>query len=342
MKDIFRLLRWPALALIRLALIVGIVWAFGALWFDFPLAGLREAAAVAFAVLVLASLFLLRSPAARTGALAALVVCVAGWWLTLQPSNDRDWQPDVALLPFAEIAGDKVTIRRIRDCHYRTETDYDVRHYDRTFDLASLRTADLYMVYWGSPYMAHTMMSFGFDGGEHVCFSIETRKEKGEGYSAVGGLYRQFELTYIVSDERDVVRLRTNFRQGEDVYLFRLKAPAPKLREFFMDYVQRMNSLYGEPEWYNALSDNCTTGIRTQRSTEDRAPWDWRVLVNGYGDELLYERGMIDTTLPLPELKKRSLINPAARAAGSDPRFSRRIRAALPGFGGASAAVSAP
>ena len=147
---------------------------------------------------------------------------VLAWWFTLQPSNERDWQPDVAVLPYADINGNQVTLHNIRNCDYRTETDFDVQYYDKTFDLDKLRTADLYMVYWGSPHMAHTMVSFGFEGGDYVCFSIETRKQKGQGYSAIKGLFRQFELIYIVGDERDLVRLRTNYRQGEEVYLFRL------------------------------------------------------------------------------------------------------------------------
>ena len=237
------------------------------------------------------------------------------WWFTLQPSNERDWQPDVAVLPYADINGNQVTLHRIRNCDYRTETDFDVRYYDKAFDLDKLRTADLYMVYWGSPHMAHTMVSFGFEGGDYVCFSIETRKQKGEGYSAVKGLFRQFELIYIVGDERDLVRLRTNYRQGEEVYLFRLTGSPEKVRAFFLDYLRRVNDLHRRPEWYSAITHNCTTSIRMQRAAADRAPWDWRMLVNGYGDELLYERGTIATNLPLAELKA-ALPHQRARPGG--------------------------
>jgi hypothetical protein len=125
---------------------------------------------------------------------------VLAWWFTLQPSNERDWQPDVAVLAYADIEGNKVTVHNIRNCDYRTEIDFDVRHYDKTYELDRIRTADLYMVYWGSPHMAHTIISFGFEGGDYVCFSIETRKEKGENYSAVKGLFRQFELVYVAAD----------------------------------------------------------------------------------------------------------------------------------------------
>ena len=171
-----------------------------------------------------------------------------------------------------------------------------------------------------------------FENGDYVCFSIECRKEKGEGYSAVKGLFRQFELVYIVADERDVVRLRTHYRQGEEVYLFRLKGSREQVRVLFLDYLHRMNGLKQRPEWYNAVSDNCTTGIRTQRAAADRAPWDWRMLVNGHGDELLYEQGMIATNLPLAELKQRAHINARARTADQTADYSRLIRQGVPGI----------
>jgi hypothetical protein len=267
----------------------------------------------------------------KMGLTAGGFALVLAWWFTLQPSNDRDWQPDVAVLPYADIDGNQIKLHNIRNCDYRTETDFDVRHYDKTFDLDRLRTADLFMVYWGSPHMAHTMVSFGFEGGDYVCFSIETRKEKGESYSALKGLFRQFELAYVAADERDVVRLRTHYRRGEEVYLFRLAGSLEQVRTFFLNYVGRMNRLKQRPEWYSALTHNCTTSIRMQRAAADRAPWDWRMLANGHGDELLYERGMIPTNLPLAELKQRAHINARARATDTDADFTQRIRQGVPG-----------
>jgi len=175
-------------------------------------------------------------------------------------------------------------------------------------------------------------VSFGFEGGEQLCFSIETRKEKGEGYSAVKGLFRQFELIYVAADERDVVRLRTNYRQGEEAYLFRLQATPAQVRELFLGYIRRLNNLVQRPEWYSAVTQNCTTGIRMQRTAAERAPWDWRMLANGHGDELLYERGVIPTNLPLAELKRQVHINARAREAGNEADFSSRIRQGLPGL----------
>ncbi len=317
--------------ILGIVLLLPTLWAAAALYFDVRVAGLRPPLAVAYVAALLTVWMRVKRRWLKLGLTACGFAFVLGWWLTLQPSNERNWRPDLALLPYADINSNQVTIHNIRNCDYRTETDYDVRHYDRTFQLDQLRTVDLYMVYWGSPLIAHTMMSFGFEAGEHVCFSIETRNEQGEGYSALKGLFRQFELTLVIADERDVVRLRTNYRQGEEVYLFRLPASAERRRQLFLDYLNRANRLRQGPEWYNAVTDNCTTGIRAQRAATDRAPWDWRMLINGHGDQLLYERGLIATNLPLAELKERGHINARARAADKAEDFSRQIRQGVPG-----------
>jgi Domain of unknown function (DUF4105) len=268
----------------------------------------------------------------RLGFLASFAAVLV-WWLLMPPSNNRNWQPDVALLPWADIQGNRVTIHNIRNCDYRSETDYTVRHYDRTFDLAKLKSVDLFLVHWGSPYIAHTMLSFGFEDGVYVCFSIETRKEIGEAYSTVKGFFRQYELTYVVADERDLIGLRTNYR-GEQVYLYRLDASADFIRNVFLDYLRKINSLRDRPEWFNTLTGNCTTDIRIHTAPYDPDDHlDWRIIVNGLIDEMLYERKVIDTSLPFPELKKRSLINERAKGLDKSPDFSHLIRAGLPGNG---------
>ena len=267
-----------------------------------------------------------------SGFLAGFAAVLA-WWLFMQPSNSRNWQPDVAVLPWAEINGSRVTIHNIRNCEYRSETDYTVHHYDKTFDLATLKSVDLSLVYWGSPYIAHTMLSFGFDGEGIVCFSIETRKEVGESYSAIKGFFRQYELTYVVADERDLIGLRTNYRD-EQVYLYHINASEDFIRKVFLDYLREMNSLKDHPEWYNAFTGNCTTGIRAHTVPYDPdARFDWRFIVNGFIDEMLYERKVIDTTLPFPELKKLSFINVRANGMDKSPDFSQLIRVGLPGHG---------
>lgn len=327
-----KLLRFIASAFIWIALGLATTWSVAALYFDVRTTWLQLPLAAIYGLGMLAAWIFVRRPWKLMVTVTGFVV-VLGWWFSLQPSNDRDWLPDVAVLPYAEINGNQAAIHNIRNCDYRSETDFTVQHYDRTYNLVALRTVDLYLVTWGSPDIAHTMVSFGFTNGEYVCFSIETRKEKGEDYSAVKGLFRQFELTYIIADERDLVRLRTNYRRDEEVCLYRLQVTPEQGRKLFLDYLRRANELHEHAEWYNALTDNCTTAIRTQRAASDRAPWDWRMLVNGHLDELLYERGMIATNLPFAELKKISNINARAKAADHAADFSLQIRKGLPGFG---------
>jgi len=253
------------------------------------------------------------------------------WWLLIPPSNNRNWQPDVTLLPWAEVRENIVTVHNIRNVDYSTETDYTVCHYDREFDLTTIRSLDLFLVYWGSPSIAHTMLSFGFENGSYLSFSIETRKEVGEDYSAVKGFFKQFELTYVVADERDIVRLRTNYRQGEDVYLYRLSVPIDFARKVLVDYLDEVNSLKDRPEWYRAIFTNCTTSILRHTTPFNPNPrFDWRFIVNGYLDEMLYERGLLDKSLSFAELKERSLINRQARRADRADDFSHLIRVGLP------------
>jgi hypothetical protein len=286
-------------------------------------------------VLGLEGLILRKLPAGwkRTASIGGLAALVIALWSCIPASNDRDWQPDVSRLATAEISGSRVTVHNIRNCDYRSDTDFDVRYEDRTYDLDRIRTLDLYVVYWAGPSICHTMLSFGFDDGRTLCLSVEARKEKGEGYSAVKAFFRQFELIYILADERDLIRLRTNFR-GEQVYLYRLRTDPAEVRGVFLDTMSRINELQAQPEWYNALTHNCTSNLRDRTAPYARKRlWSWKFVLNGYIDGLAYERGALDQSLPFEELKRRSLINEKAKAAGSDDRFSARIREGLPGFG---------
>jgi hypothetical protein len=317
--------------LLALVLAGMIGWGVLAVYYSHLPVSLRPVAAVVFGLGSIALLVFVRPR--RRGLLIFLGVFVllVAWWLAIPPSNDRNWQPDVAVLPDAVIEGNNVTIRNIRNCDYRSETDFDVRHYDRTYDLNKLRTADLFLIYWGSPMIAHTMLSFGFEGDEYLCISIETRKEKGESYSAVRGFFKQYELTYVIADERDLVRLRTNYR-GEDVYLYRLNATPGVARDVLMSYLGQVNRLKQHAEWYNALTSNCTTNIRGHARPYAISPWDWRILLNGHIDEMAYQNGRLDQSLPFAELKARSHINDQGKAADKDPAFSKRIREGLPGM----------
>ena len=181
--------------------------------------------------------------------------------------------------------------------------------------------------------MAHPIISFQFFDAPPLCFSIETRKKVGQSYSAIGGLYRQFTLIYVVADERDVIRVRTNYRQNEDIYLYRTTVTAAGARERFIEYLNTLNRMREMPRWYNAITTNCTTAIRHQHPAAERMKWDWRLLVNGKADELMYERRAIATAgQPFAELKQRALIDAAAKAANDDPDFSSRIREGRPGM----------
>jgi hypothetical protein len=329
-KSPVRILSHVFSALVWLALALGVAWVIGAMWFDFPWAGARKVAAGICGVGLLAAAICVRPRWRAKLGIAICILLVLVGWLTLVPRQHRDWKPEVAKTAFATVDGDGVTIENVRNNDYRTETDFTSRYETRRYDLRNLRGVDIFVNFWGSPHMAHPIISFDFGKDGRVCFSIETRMEKGESYSAIGGLYRRFESIYVVADERDVIRLRANYRQGEDVYLYRLKAVNP--RGSFMEYIRAINELHETPRWYNAITNNCTTAIRNQRAATERQPWDWRMLVNGYGDELLYEKRGIDTSLPFAELKKLAHVNKRAKAANDAPDFSERIREGIPGM----------
>ena len=325
-----RNLSWICSAVVTVVLLLGALWACGALWFDFPYSGQSPLVVSVFVVALVAVVIFMR-PRWRVWLVIVVAIgLVLGWWLTLQPRQYRDWKPEVALSPYATIEGDIVTMHNVRNFIYRTEVDFTPRYEQRRLDLRKLRGMDMFITTWGSPYMAHPILSFDFGDDGRICFSIETRPERGEEYSALGGLYRRFELIYIVADERDVVRVRTNYRRGEDVYLYHINVRGP--RQSFLEYVRTVNELHETPRWYNAITDNCTSAIRQQRSVDERMRWDWRMLVNGYGDELLYDKGAIDRSLPFVELKRRSHINQRAKAANDAPDFAARIRDGLPGM----------
>jgi hypothetical protein len=335
---IARPLRVGALVLAWLVALGCAAWAIGALVFDLPSA--QMAGAGIFVIAVLGSVIFVSNPWRKIGCVMLAFAIVLAWWWTLRPSNNRPWQADVAETAWAEVNGDDVTLHNVRNCEYRTEIDYTPRWETRSIRLSQLAGLDLAITYWGSPYIAHPIASFQFADAPPVCFSIEVRKEIGESYSAVRGFYRQYELIYLVADERDVIRLRSDFRKGEEVYLYHLTTPPDKVRERFLEYIAALNELHTRPRWYNALTTNCTTAIRTQHAVAERAPWDWRILVNGKADEMLYERHALATGgLRFEELKKQAVIRKApvsAAANGSD--FSRRIRENRAGF---SAAVPA-
>ena len=332
MSSVKRAVRLTGLVLAAFVLLGTAAWGVLALaFFDRAPWSLRVAMASVFALVSVATLASFASPRWRWRALAtyAGLFCLLLWrWQAIEPSNARDWQPESAVLAHVSIDGERVTVHNVRNFDYRSETDFTPAYYDKTFDLGRLDSVDVVAVYWMGPAIAHVFLSFGF-GGDHLAISIEARKERGEGYSTVRGFFRQYELIYVVADERDVIRLRTNYRRDppEAVHVYRVLAPAENLRRLFLDYVREVNALAQRPEFYNSLTTNCTSNIWLHtRVNPGHLPYSWELLASGYVPEYLYEAGKLDTRVPFEELQRRSLVNARAQAADKAADFSRRIR----------------
>lgn len=329
-----RALHGLGLGFLYFAAVLLTLWASAALYIDLRMPSIKHLAAISYALIVL---FLLTWVASHLQRFLVCVTCFALvllWWLHLKPSNERPWEPDLAQTPWAEVENNSVTLHNFRSCDYRAEFDYTCRWLTKSLDLSQLRGVDLAITYWGSPYIAHPILSFQFGDDTYVAASIETRKEIGEAYSAILGFFRQYELVYVFSDERDLIRLRTNFRKGEEVYLFHTAASPEWARTLFLEYLTRANQLHVHPEWYNALTRNCTTVIFRSMADMGRLPpgtslHNWQIILNGRSDEMLYKGGNFAGGLPFPELKESAHINDAA---GDAPDFSRRIRMNRPGF----------
>jgi hypothetical protein len=266
--------------------------------------------------------------------IATLIIfaTIGALWTSLQPSNDREWTTDVAQAPWGEIRGDEVIVHNVRNFLYRTEDDYDVRYEDRVVRLSDLSEVDILVTYWAGKAIAHIMVSFGFGDNQFLAVSIETRKEKGESYSAVNGFFRNYELAYVVADERDVVALRTNIRNPEErVYVLRTQIALENGRKLFLDYINSMNKLREHPRFYNTLTTNCTTQVlRHVWAFGSDAKYNWQVLLSGYVPEYLYENDTLMPGMSLDEIMERSLVNSKAQSVPLDENFSRAIRVGVP------------
>jgi len=309
------------------------LWGVGALYFS-PLlpAPWRAVAAASYAALTVLAFALLPHPGKTAIAAFAIFAILVILFFRIPASNDRDWQPDVAVTPYATVNGDLVTVHGVRNFAYRTETDFTPRWEERTYDLRKLDSFDIIAVYWTGKAIAHVMVSFGFQDKDYLAISIETRKEKGESYSTLAGFFRQYELYYVVADERDVIGVRTTYRQPqEDVYIYRTRAPLRNIRRVFLDYIETMNDMREHPRYYNTLTTNCTTTILMHaRINPESPPMSWKVLLSGYVPDYLYDLGRIDTATPFADLEKLSRVNERAHAADKDASFSQRLRQGLP------------
>ena len=311
--------------------VVFVLWAAGALYFaSLPWAWARLLLAIAFVAFSIYTLAWQRTR--RTlAAFAAVSVCIVAWYASIRPSHDRPWRPEVAVMPRAQIDGDVVRISGFRNFEFRGRDDFTVRLEEREVSLSHLVAVDFYIAFfWPGTPVGHTWVSFIFDNAPPVSISIETRPEIGESFAPIDSLFKQFELIYVVGDERDIVASRTNHRH-ENVYLFRLQISPESARKLFAVYLERINQLADRPEFYHLLTNNCTINIVRYANAVGRlGGFDIRHLLNGLIDAYLYSAGFLDTTLPLEELRRRSQINQVAQAADGRPDFSRVIRESLP------------
>jgi hypothetical protein len=247
---------------------------------------------------------------------------------SLKPSNNRKWTPEQVVLAYAEMKGHRVTVHNIRNCRWRTLDDFTVAHYDKTFDLDRLSSVDFIVVPFNeTPRLGHTMLSFGFDDDNYLAVSIEIRKERGEAFSAIKGFFQQYEIIYVVADERDVIERRVNCDLS-DVYVYRSTATPKQARELFLDVMRRVNKLVKSPEFYDTLTNNCTTNIRNHINhlKPNEVPYDYRVLLPGYSDRLAYDLGLIERHGTFEETRLYSRVNYQAYLYRDDPAFSEKIR----------------
>jgi Domain of unknown function (DUF4105) len=307
-----------------------IAWATLAIYYsNLPWGGVRLGLAIAFAAFAIWGLWLSRRRN-MPAAVAVLFLGVVVWWLSIAPSHDREWRPEVAVMPRAFIEGDRVRLTGVRNFDYRTRSDFTVHHEQREVQLSHLVALDFYVSYFMEGPVGHTFLSFIFDNAPPLSISIETRPEVGEGFAPIASMFKQFELIYVVGSERDLVGVRTNHRR-EPTYLYRLNTSAEDARRLLLVYLQRINELADRPEFYHLLTNSCTINIVRYANAAGRVGHlDIRHVLNGLADSYLYRSGRVDTTLPFDELRRRSLINEAAQAADGASDFSQRIRAALP------------
>ena len=318
---------WSLALALAIALIT--LWASLALWYRVPFAeAIRGLAASAFALDGLATIVAVFTRVRRPALIAFLAAFAAmlAWWSTIHPRADGDWSPDVARQTTGVIEADTLTLTDVRDFDWRSNSDFTERWTTRSYDLSKLKTIDLFMTYWSGPKIAHPIVSFGFEGGEFIAWSIEVRALRGGEFSPIADFFRNSALVIIAADERDVVRLRTSIL-GEQVQLYRLRASPQVARAVLLEYVADANALAQTPRFYNSLITNCTTAIvKIVRLAGVNVSFDWRLIINGFLPDFLYERGAINTRIPLAELKARAQISARAHEVDASPDFSRLIR----------------
>ena len=323
-----------ASTILVLSIMLATAWGGFALWFRLPGPGwVRAAATAAFVIIGMVAvlgILVRRRRIAMLTTFGAVLGAVLIWWSTIRPPAAGDWATDVARQVAGRQDGDTLVLTNVRNFEWRSDADFTERWETRTYDLSKLRTLDLFMSYWAGPEMAHVILSFGFDGGDRLAWSIEVRRKRGGEYSPVADAFKTSPLVIIAADERDVVRVRSNVRH-EDVQLYRLATPPTEARRLLEEYVEDANSLARAPQFYNSLTTNCTTAVvKMARAAGADLPLDWRFIVNGYLPGYLYSRGVLDTQLPFDQVKALAHIDERAHTAAASPEFSRLIRAGVP------------
>ncbi|GLZ26637.1 membrane protein [Stutzerimonas stutzeri] len=321
--------------LASLAMLLATAWGAMALWYQLPMTAAGKSASIALwcllASTLLIALWRLRPWIAICGYLS-LFALLQVWWNSLEPSNHRVWTDDLIKMTYGRADGSQVTLHNVRNFDWRSDEDYDARWETRRYDLDRLASIDLATSYWGMPAIAHVLVSFGFDDGRFLVFTVEIRKERGERYSEIGGFFKQFELSIVATDERDALRVRTNVR-GEDVYLYRVNMPPDAMRELFLSYLEQANQLNKTARFYNTVTANCTTIVfDMMRQIVSGLPFDYRLLLTGYLPGYLQDVGGLEQSFSLQELRQRGRITERARRAGDDTDFSRLIREGVPGW----------
>jgi len=305
------------------------LWCVGAIFYsNIPNQFLRGVLALAFGAGALLFKFFTPNRKRAIGCFLATSLAVVLWWLSIKPSNTREWSRDQAVLARAEVDGEHVTLRNIRNCSYRTTQDYDVAYYDRTFDLGGLESVWFVVEpFDGTPGAAHTFLSFGFKAGQYVAISVEIRKEKGENYSPFKALFKQYELMYVIGDERDLIKLRSNYR-NDAVYLYPIRTSVNARRNLFLDTVTAADRLAENPEFYHTLWNTCTTRIvdHANKLFPGKIPFSFKILFPARADRLAYDLGLIDTELSFEEARRRFHINDRAQQFADSPDFSTKIR----------------
>lgn len=320
-------------------------WGALALWFQLPFPAAVKLAVIAMWLAVAAVALAAITGRIRLRWISPLLLAWLGlglWWQTIAPRHDRQWADDVAQLLESEVHGNKVTLRNVRDFNWRSDSDYDARWDSREYDLDRLVSADLFLSYWMGPAIAHTLVSFGFDDGRQLVFSLEIRKERGEEFSAIGGFFKRFEAVVIAAEENDIIRVRTNVR-GEDDWLYRVHVSDPQaLRQMFLGYLQRARQLRERPQFYNTLSANCTTIIvELARQIDPGLPLDWRVLLTGYFAHYAWDQGALTPGYSYQQLHDAGHITQRARTIRPGQDFSTVIRRGVPGTGVPAAGAGA-